>query len=212
MALSLRVAESFIRKTEANGDSHKTLDIFPITKACTVGEKPLCISTHFLQWRGLFWIGLSRYRGSFRFSLLSGCVYVINDWQDRAEDRLHRVKKYRPIAADLVGRVVVAIFRGLDSNHSINKAFEIPVHSCLIWERFYSWICVFSGFKACADLRATNFGQRLRYPDFIRSKRRFTDRFTVDVVRTGLFSLMMAASKRSEKWRTRRIQMWQGLL
>ncbi len=36
------------------------------------------------------------------FCLLAGGVYVLNDWVDRAQDRLHPEKRNRPIAAGLV--------------------------------------------------------------------------------------------------------------
>ncbi len=36
------------------------------------------------------------------FSLLASSVYVLNDWTDRQEDRLHPLKRRRPIAAGLV--------------------------------------------------------------------------------------------------------------
>jgi len=36
------------------------------------------------------------------FSLVTSAVYVLNDWLDRDEDRLHPDKRYRPIASGLV--------------------------------------------------------------------------------------------------------------
>jgi 4-hydroxybenzoate polyprenyltransferase len=36
------------------------------------------------------------------FCLLAGGVYVLNDWVDRAQDRLHPEKRNRPIAAGLI--------------------------------------------------------------------------------------------------------------
>jgi decaprenyl-phosphate phosphoribosyltransferase len=44
------------------------------------------------------------------FSLVASSVYVLNDWVDRAEDRLHPLKRRRPIAAGLVpGRLALAL-------------------------------------------------------------------------------------------------------
>jgi 4-hydroxybenzoate polyprenyltransferase len=36
------------------------------------------------------------------FCIVSSSMYVFNDWHDRAADRLHPVKRYRPIAAEEV--------------------------------------------------------------------------------------------------------------
>lgn len=36
------------------------------------------------------------------FSLVSSAVYILNDWRDAPQDRLHPLKKYRPIAAGTV--------------------------------------------------------------------------------------------------------------
>ncbi len=39
---------------------------------------------------------------AFAFCTVSGAVYAFNDWHDRAEDRLHPVKRRRPVASGAV--------------------------------------------------------------------------------------------------------------
>lgn len=47
--------------------------------------------------------------GAFAFSLVASGVYVINDYRDRAVDRLHPTKKLRPLASGEVGTVTAWI-------------------------------------------------------------------------------------------------------
>ncbi|MEX2090072.1 MAG: decaprenyl-phosphate phosphoribosyltransferase [Bacteroidota bacterium] len=56
---------------------------------------PLIFSKHLFE-EGYFWTAA---QGFLVFSLLSSAVYVINDIADREADRLHPVKKNRPIAS-----------------------------------------------------------------------------------------------------------------
>jgi len=46
--------------------------------------------------------GITALAGFLAFSLLSSCVYIYNDWKDQNGDRLHKKKKYRPIASGAV--------------------------------------------------------------------------------------------------------------
>jgi 4-hydroxybenzoate polyprenyltransferase len=47
------------------------------------------------------------------FSLASSSVYIFNDYHDRAEDRKHPVKKYRPLASGAVSEVSALCLAGL---------------------------------------------------------------------------------------------------
>jgi 4-hydroxybenzoate polyprenyltransferase len=53
------------------------------------------------------------------FCFISSAVYVLNDWRDRAQDALHPVKKFRPLASGAVqvpaalGLAATLIFAGL---------------------------------------------------------------------------------------------------
>ena len=48
------------------------------------------------------------------FCALSGAAYLLNDWMDIERDRLHPVKRYRPLAAGVISpRMALAMFVGL---------------------------------------------------------------------------------------------------
>lgn len=47
------------------------------------------------------------------FTALSGAVYVLNDLRDFRRDRLHAMKRHRPLASGRVSRVAAAPFAGL---------------------------------------------------------------------------------------------------
>ena len=51
-----------------------------------------------LNAHNLLWIGL----GFLAWSFVASAIYIFNDWQDRENDRLHPVKKNRPLAAGTV--------------------------------------------------------------------------------------------------------------
>ncbi|MEF3304486.1 decaprenyl-phosphate phosphoribosyltransferase [Paenibacillus sp. GYB003] len=44
------------------------------------------------------------------FCLVSGCVYIVNDYVDREADRLHPEKRYRPMASGALNPVMTLIF------------------------------------------------------------------------------------------------------
>ncbi|MCM3341465.1 decaprenyl-phosphate phosphoribosyltransferase [Paenibacillus sp. MER TA 81-3] len=49
----------------------------------------------------------------FLFSFVSGCVYIINDYADREADRIHPVKKNRPMASGALNPALALWFGGL---------------------------------------------------------------------------------------------------
>jgi len=47
------------------------------------------------------------------FSLLASAVYILNDWKDREADRLHPIKRFRPLASGTVSPGHAALLIGL---------------------------------------------------------------------------------------------------
>jgi 4-hydroxybenzoate polyprenyltransferase len=47
---------------------------------------------------------------TFAFCLVSSAIYVFNDWHDRAEDRLHPTKRFRPIASREINAATAFVF------------------------------------------------------------------------------------------------------
>lgn len=61
--------------------------------------------------------------GFFVFCMISGVIYIINDWMDKEKDKLHPEKRYRPIASGL-----------LNSHFALVSSILIAVFSiCLAW-------------------------------------------------------------------------------
>jgi 4-hydroxybenzoate polyprenyltransferase len=50
--------------------------------------------------------------GFFLFCFVSGCVYIINDYVDREADRLHPIKKHRPMASGALNPTFALWFGG----------------------------------------------------------------------------------------------------
>ena len=61
---------------------------------------PLFFSGGFFEFEMLF----SVLKGFFLFSTSASCVYILNDMCDLEKDRLHPIKKFRPLAAGLLSR------------------------------------------------------------------------------------------------------------
>ncbi|MCF7753018.1 decaprenyl-phosphate phosphoribosyltransferase [Paenibacillus xylanexedens] len=61
--------------------------------------------------------------GFILFSLVAGCVYILNDFVDRDRDRQHPVKKYRPMASGQVNPSHALLFGILLLILSVGTAF-----------------------------------------------------------------------------------------
>lgn len=78
------------------------------------------------------------------FCLLSGVVYLINDVLDREADRLHPLKRHRPIASGAIstgaalGTAVLLVIVGLGAAFSLNLRFGLVATSYLALLALYS--------------------------------------------------------------------------
>ncbi|MGN7414290.1 decaprenyl-phosphate phosphoribosyltransferase [Paenibacillus sp. SAF-068] len=61
--------------------------------------------------------------GFILFSLVAGCVYILNDFVDRDRDRQHPVKKYRPMASGQVNPTHALLFGIILLMLSLGTAF-----------------------------------------------------------------------------------------
>jgi len=61
--------------------------------------------------------------GFILFSLVAGCVYILNDYVDRDRDRQHPVKKFRPIASGQVNPSHALLFGIILLTLSVGTAF-----------------------------------------------------------------------------------------
>jgi len=83
-------------------------------------------------------------QGFFCFSLVSSAVYVVNDYRDREKDRLHPVKKNRPLASGQVapvlaiGIVIVLLTIALPWSFFLNYYFGLSLMSYLVLNLLYS--------------------------------------------------------------------------
>ena len=62
------------------------------------------------------------------FCLVSSGVYALNDWRDRVADRLHPVKRHRPVASGEIGsRTALALSAGLLAGGILGALFSPPL-------------------------------------------------------------------------------------
>lgn len=62
------------------------------------------------------------------FSLISSCVYIINDYRDREKDRLHPTKKNRPLASGKISSSTAIIFLLLLGSSSLLWGFYLDIY------------------------------------------------------------------------------------
>ena len=99
------------------------------------------------------------------FCMLSGCVYIINDLLDIEEDKKHPWKKYRPLAAGIIGTrqaliyLIVLLLISLSLAWSINALFFLTALAYFALVVSYSlWL----KFLVILDVFAIAFGFLLR--------------------------------------------------
>jgi 4-hydroxybenzoate polyprenyltransferase len=79
------------------------------------------------------------------FCLVSSALYVLNDIRDRAEDRLHPVKRNRPIAAGLVpvssalGMAALLLLIGLGGAYLLDRGFFLTACAYLVLQLLYTF-------------------------------------------------------------------------
>jgi 4-hydroxybenzoate polyprenyltransferase len=79
------------------------------------------------------------------FCLVSSAVYILNDIRDRDEDRLHPIKKNRPIAAGLVpvssalGMAALLLLVGLGGAFLLDRGFFLTACTYLVLQLLYTF-------------------------------------------------------------------------
>jgi decaprenyl-phosphate phosphoribosyltransferase len=83
-------------------------------------------------------------QGFLFFSLISSVVYIVNDYRDREKDRLHPIKKNRPLASGQISPTVALILAlvflavALPGSFYLNTLFGYSVLTYLILNILYS--------------------------------------------------------------------------
>lgn len=83
--------------------------------------------------------------GFLLFSLVSGCVYILNDFVDREADRSHPLKKYRPMASGALNPYlalffgVVLLITSLLASYYLNSLLTILLFIYFILNVSYSY-------------------------------------------------------------------------
>lgn len=102
---------------------------------------PSFFAGHLFKTEELILVGI----GALAFSLVASAVYVINDYRDRAVDRLHPKKKFRPIASGEIGPatawtlIVVLIAAGFFIAAALEMAFFYLLLTYFVMNLGYSF-------------------------------------------------------------------------
>jgi decaprenyl-phosphate phosphoribosyltransferase len=102
---------------------------------------------------------------AFVFCLASSLIYILNDWKDRVEDKLHPQKSLRPIAAGtisvkaalLVGAVLLTLVAAL--SYSLPAPIQISILLYLLLNILY---CFFLKNIAILDVTSISLGFVIR--------------------------------------------------
>ena len=102
---------------------------------------PLFFAGHFFYSQEWFTV----LAGAFAFSLVASGIYILNDYRDRAVDRLHPRKKFRPLASGEINPtvaivvMVALVLMGLSWAAFLNLTFLYFVGAYLILNLAYSF-------------------------------------------------------------------------
>ncbi len=133
------------------------------------------------------------------FCALSSAVYILNDYVDRDADRLHALKRNRPLAAGTVSPVTALVLMGVLTVAGLLGAFFLDFRFGLFGAAYFSLNLFYSlGLKRVSilDVMMVSFGFVLRV---------YAGGFLIGVaptvwiiVCTGLLALFLALAKRRD--------------
>ncbi|HXV23564.1 MAG TPA: decaprenyl-phosphate phosphoribosyltransferase [Alphaproteobacteria bacterium] len=95
---------------------------------------PLFFTPSVVSFDSAFWVGL----GILCFCALSSAVYILNDYVDREADRLHAVKRSRPLAAGTVSPMVALVLMGVLILAGFVGAFSLDLGFGLIGAAYFA--------------------------------------------------------------------------